>query len=105
MDKIHFCNTHIAGFSYWDGAEVFSELQIGSELVLKREIDNRFDVYAVAIFFKEFKLGYLPREENREISKLLDAGYVDAFVIRINRISCTEHPENQIGIVIHLKHK
>lgn len=103
MERRHFTNFDIAGFSYWDGAFVFQELSIGTELHLKREEDNKFDPYAVAIYYKEHKLGFIPRNMNKEISKLCEQGYAGIFEIRINRISPDENPENQIGVVVYLK--
>lgn len=103
MERRHFTNFDIAGFTYWDGALVFQELSIGTELHLKREEDNKFDPYAVAIYYKEYKLGFIPRSMNKEISKLCEQGYTDIFEVRINRISPNENMEDQIGVIIYLK--
>lgn len=100
--KRHYAHFHVAGFSYWQGAEVFEQLRIGTLLTLLREPDNRFDPYAVAIYFADRKLGFLPRAENHEISKWLDMGYGAAFECRINRLSPDVDPEGQVGVVIHL---
>ncbi|MFI3297682.1 MAG: HIRAN domain-containing protein [bacterium] len=82
----HFQNFDIAGFSYWDGAIVFNELKIGTELELELELDNRYDPRAVAVYFGEAKLGFVPRTCNDAISKLCEAGYSYIFDVRINRI-------------------
>lgn len=103
--KRHYLNTHIAGFTYWQGAEVFNKLSIGVVLRLERDLENKHDPYAVAIYFEDFKLGYIPRTENKEISKFLEMGYTDIFETRINRVSKENLPELQIGIVVHLKRK
>lgn len=70
--KRHLANFHIAGFTYWDGSEAFEHLKIGTKLDLVREEDNRFDPYAVAIYYKDLKLGFIPRASYQEISKYLD---------------------------------
>ncbi|MDD4848655.1 MAG: HIRAN domain-containing protein [Bacteroidales bacterium] len=101
----HFIDCHVAGFIYWDGPIVFNELKIGSQLQLKREEDNKFDPYAVALYYGEYKLGFIPRSENEDISKFCEMGYTDIFDVRINRISSQEQPEDQIGIIIYLKKK
>ena len=69
------------------------------------ESENPYDAHAVAVYFKKTKIGYIPRADNKELSKLLEAGYADLFTAKINRISPEEHPENQIGIVVFLKVK
>jgi len=67
------------------------------------EPENPYDAHAVALYFKKTKIGYIPRVNNKEISKLLEAGYADLFTVKINRISPEEDPENQISIVVFLK--
>lgn len=101
--KRHLANFHIAGFGYWDGCEAFESLKIGTQLDLVREEDNRFDPYAVAIYYKDFKLGFIPRGENREISKFLDMDWNDLFVVRVTRLTPDEHPESQVEVVVHIK--
>ena len=99
----HICNFNIAGFTYWDGCMAFQELKIGSRLRLEREADNKFDPHAVAIYYKDFKLGFIPREDNVMVSKFLDLGYGDIFDLRVQRLSPDAHPEKQVGVVLFLK--
>lgn len=105
MNKRHFLNDHIAGFTYWDGATVFTELKVGDKLKLVREKENQFDPYAVAIYHGENKLGFIPRSKNHDISKFLEMGYDSVFETRINRIASELHPEQQIGFVVFIKEK
>lgn len=102
MKRLHFSNFNLAGFTYWDGAEIFDQLKVGSVLHFEREIDNRYDPKAVSIYFGAYKLGYVPRACNEQISILCEQGYSHIFDVRINRISEKEHPEGQIGIVAHI---
>ena len=100
----YYSNFNIAGFMYYNGADVFTELKIGRELKLLPEPENRHDEYAVAIYYKESKLGFVPRGENKSISKLLYFGH-DVFTAKINRISPAEHPNNQVGVVVKIVEK
>ena len=102
MEKRHLLTTHIAGFGFYDGAEVFEQLRIGTVLRMVRENDNKFDPYAVALYYGDYKLGFLPRGENHEISKYLEMGYGHIYEMRINRLAPQEHPENQVGIIVRL---
>ena len=97
----HLAHFDIAGFTYYDGVLAFNELKIGVQLQLKREENNKYDARAVAIYYNEFKLGFVPRSENRIIYKLLNLG-IDCLEIRIQRVDKKENPENQIGVVVHL---
>lgn len=101
--KRHYSTFDIAGFSYWEGCIVFNELKIGTELTLVREEENKFDPYAVAIYYGEYKLGFIPRAENHEISKFLELGHTNLFETRINRLTPDDHPENQIGVIMYIK--
>ena len=101
--KRHYSHFDIAGFSYWEGCTVFNDLKIGTELILLREKDNAFDPYAVAIYYNEAKLGFIPRNENHDISKFLELGHGSLFEVRINRISPDESPESQIGVIVYIK--
>ena len=43
-----------------------------SLLTLKRELKNVYDTNAIEVYYKEFKLGYIPRVENKLIAKMMD---------------------------------
>ena len=101
MKREHLANFNIAGFTHYEGTLCFQELKIGTALNLVLEEDNKYDARAVIIYFGEYKLGYIPRNENRIFHKLLKIGFTN-FDIRIQRIDPTEHPENQMQVVVHL---
>lgn len=105
MKDRYFDNCHIAGFMFYEGADVFSKLKIGTELQLVSEPENKYDAHAVAIYWKEAKLGFLPRTHNKQISKFLQTGYTDLFVVKINRVCADEHPEQQVSITIKIREK
>ncbi|MDR2033566.1 MAG: HIRAN domain-containing protein [Helicobacteraceae bacterium] len=100
-----FSRFHIAGFTYYDGAEVFYKLKIGTVLTLVAEPENQFDPYATAIYFQDHKLGYIPRDQNKEIHKFLLLGHNDIFIARINSVVESENPERQIGVTVKIKAK
>lgn len=99
----HIGNFYVAGFSYWEGCRAFLELKVGTPLKLVREADNKFDPYAVAIYYETYKLGFVPRGDNELISQFLDLGYTGIFDARVQRISPDAHPEKQVGVVVFLK--
>ena len=79
-----------------------SELKIGVSLRLVRESENRFDPNAVAIYLDDYKLGFVPRDENELIAKFLDLGYSKIFDLRVQRIALDAHPEKQVGVVLFI---
>lgn len=98
----HLANFNIAGFTYYSGAECFSKLKMGAELTLQLEPENKYDPRAVAVYYKNHKLGFVPKSDNRIIFKLLKVGLGHFLKARIQRIDATDHPESQIQVVVHL---
>ena len=66
--------TLVAGTSFRNLKNIEPELQPGSRLELKREKGNKHDEFAVALIFGEKKIGYIPREQNEVIARLMEAG-------------------------------
>lgn len=64
----------VAGFQYYEGESVIRSLNSGDGLTLKAEPSNPYDCYAVEIFHGRTKLGYVPRSDNKHISRLLRNG-------------------------------
>ena len=105
MNDRHFSTFHIAGFTYYDAVDVFYKLQIGTPLLLKAEPENRYDPNAVAIYFQETKLGFVPRSENELLCKFLNLGYSDLFEVKISQVSPDAYPEKQVRVVVRICEK
>lgn len=99
--KEHLTNFNIAGFTYYDGAEAFLELKMGLELNIAIDEENKYDARAVMISYKDWKLGYVPREHNRIFYKLLKVG-IENIKVRVQGLDKSEHPEGQVRVVAHL---
>ena len=100
-----YFNCHIAGFTHWEGCLVINDLKPGTKLILERELHNPFDPRAVAIYYGDTKLGYIPKNQNEDISTFLDMGHTDLFEVRVQSLSPDKHPESQVRIVIFIKAK
>ncbi|MRI62724.1 DNA-binding protein [Ornithobacterium rhinotracheale] len=98
----HLANFHIAGFTYYQGAQCMRHLKIGTRVKLKYEKGNPYDARAIEIYYKDYKLGYVPRVENRIFYKLLIMGYSGIFDAVIQQVDPTAHPEGQVRVVVHL---
>lgn len=101
----HYLYCNIAGFMYWDGCEAFGELEVGKKLELVRESDNKYDPEAVAIYYKDLKLGFVPRGENERISHFLDMGHTDLFEVMVARLCEDAHPEKQVYVNVYIRRK
>ena len=64
----------IAGTSFRKLDKVQDDLKETVQLEMKREGDNEFDNFAVALWFQETKVGYIPKDKNEVVARLMDAG-------------------------------
>ncbi|MCE1161163.1 MAG: HIRAN domain-containing protein [Burkholderiales bacterium] len=93
---------YIAGFAYYQGAYAYPELHIGTRLKLVREASNIHDENAIALYYQEQKLGFVPRAENSEIAKVIDAGY-DIFEGVVQQLTPSAAPASQVRVALHIK--
>lgn len=93
---------HIAGFAYYDGLDVIEDLTLGKPVKLKCEPDNPYDPEAVALYYKDKKIGYVPKDKNELLSKLLYFGHEQIFEARIQYINKETHPERQFRVVVKI---
>ena len=100
-----FVSCNVAGFTHYDGCVVFNELKIGTPLQLVREDENAYDHDAVAIFYGNTHIGYLPSSKNEQLASMLDLGHSDLFEVYVQSIDSTAHPEEQVHIGIFVKAK
>ena len=85
---------------------MLGELKVGTKLELERELNNPFDPQAVAIYYGDTKLGYIPASSNEEIGKFLELGHTDLFEARVQAVSPeATHPEKQVRVVVFIKGK
>ena len=88
----------VAGFRYHDGESVWSRLSAGDSIELLREPANPYDRRAVAVYWGESKLGYVPRAANTACSQMLDRG--ERFTARIKRLRESPDPWKRVELSI-----
>ena len=73
--QVFLMDTHVAGTGYHEAAAEAKSLEAGDQLILKREPDNPYDDLAIAVLGESgAKLGYIPRNQNCVLARLMDAG-------------------------------
>lgn len=90
----------VAGFQFHRGESIWSSLSVGKKLTLVREPTNPHDEDAVAVYFRDDKLGYVPRSENRVVARMLDRG--ECVEGRISDLAAIEDPWQRIRFKIVL---
>jgi len=74
VKEIFLFSTYVAGTSYI-AKEIVDTLKENDKLILRREVDNKFDSQAICLLNQDKeKIGYIPRSDNAIFSRLLDAG-------------------------------
>lgn len=75
--EIFLLKVKIAGLIYYEVSQVKGELKNKDKLILKREPNNKYDKLAIEVYYnKDIKLGYVPRNKNEVIARLMDAGKI-----------------------------
>lgn len=100
----HIVQFYIAGFTYYNGAFIFNELKIGTILKLVPEFENPFDKHAIALYFGDEKIGFIPRSENYIICKFLKLGY-NIFTAVVQQVDPHARPEQQVMVSIFIEPK
>jgi len=74
--QIYLISARIAGAYYVDGIhDLIEKIKAGAKLRFIRETDNKYDKLAILVKDQNNnKLGYVPREKNPILARLMDAG-------------------------------
>jgi hypothetical protein len=62
---------YIAGFQYYGGASIITEIKKDETLKLIVDSENSHDKFAVKVYREKQMLGHIPRTDNKHISRLL----------------------------------
>lgn len=89
----------IAGFQYYEGLDREEYLEEGYPLILKRQCENPHDFFAVEVYQGDYKLGYLPRSDNRVIARMMDQGIKVKAIVR--SIDPDTHPFRRVRIRVY----
>jgi hypothetical protein len=90
----------VHGFRYYDGKAVWKEMKAHDLLSLVREPDNPYDSKAVRVEWQGHKLGYVPRDDNVDLARLMDNG--NRIEARITQLAKTRRPNNRVQLEIYL---
>jgi len=98
--KILLQSSPLAGFRYYEGKQLWSEMKVGDTLQLVREPDNSHDPKAVRIDWQGHKLGYVPRTDNKALARFMDQG--SKAEARITRLKKSRNPWQRMEFEVYL---
>lgn len=70
--EVRLCSPYVAGFQFYKGEEIESRFKENDTLLLRRQPDNKYDRYAIEVIHGGVKIGYIPRDENRVVARMID---------------------------------
>jgi len=73
--RLHLQDCRIAGSHHCECHKVLAHLRVGDALRLRRQSDNLHDERAIEVFWRNHKLGYLPRLDNAAAASLADRAH------------------------------
>ena len=90
----------VAGSQFYDGDSIINDLKVGDLLELVTEPNNPFDKFAVIIKYQDKQIGYIPRSDNRYITRMLEQGMqLDCEILSLQP---DEDPWQKIQVAVHL---
>jgi len=98
--KLLLQNSPLAGFRYYEGKRLWSEMKVGDTLQLVREPDNSYDPNAVRVDWHGHKLGYVPRADNEALARFMDRG--SKAEARITRLKKSRNPWQRMEFEVYL---
>jgi len=98
--KILLQSSPLAGFRYYEGKQLWSEMKVGDTLQLVREPDNSHDPNAVRVEWQGHQLGYVPRADNEALARFMDRG--SKAEARITRLKKSRNPWQRMEFEVYL---
>ena len=102
--KYYLLQFFVAGFRYYKGPTYLKEMTEGDMLQLIREPQNIHDKSAIAIYWRNEKIGYVPQAENTVLSRLIDAQVLD-LLAEITFLNENVEPWENLNVAIYILKK
>ena len=85
----------LAGFRYYAGRALWSEMRPGDPLTLVREPGNPHDAHAVRVEWRGQTIGYVARGDNKHLARQLDHGV--RLEARVTRLDKSRNGRNRVS--------
>ena len=73
--EIFVINVFVAGTGYCKNIEELTEnIEANTRLTMRRQPDNEVDEFAIGLYYKEHRIGWVPMKDNLVMARLMDAG-------------------------------
>jgi len=98
----HVATFFVAGFQHHDGCLALGKLKPGKKLKMVPEPDNPFDPDAIELRYKGAKLGYVPRDHNKDLALLAFYGHEGVYEARVMQVDPEADPWQQVRVGLYV---
>jgi hypothetical protein len=100
MQTIYLMQSFVAGFRFYAGTELLPLMKENDIIELKREPENEHDSFAVALYWQQEKIGFLPAAANQTIARLIDAQAL-SLLAKITHLRNDVQPWESVAVAIY----
>ncbi|MFT7590239.1 MAG: hypothetical protein ACI9UJ_000148 [bacterium] len=97
-EPVRVYNGFLQSIMHYGFVDLKERFKTGDALSMERDFDNAYDVYAVGVYWKGVKIGYLASTENIVIANLLDSGI--SMQVYIGKVDLQANPQHALSVVI-----
>jgi hypothetical protein len=90
----------VAGFRYYNGPQLLNKMEIGDTIKLVREPNNKYDNKAIALYFQNNKIGFIPQMDNQVICNMMDANLLE-LQAEISYVNPKKDTWEQVEIIVN----
>ncbi len=98
--KIYLLQTFVAGFRFHKGMELLQYMQQDDILELRRDPKNEHDPFAIALYWQQEMIGYLPAASNETLARLMDASALQ-LIACITHLNKEAKPWENVAIAVY----
>lgn len=98
--KIYLLQTFVAGFRFYRGMQLLPYMQEGDLLELRRDPQNQHDSFAIALYWQQEMIGYLPAASNEVVARLMDANALP-LVAGITHLNKDAKPWENVAVAVY----
>ena len=99
INKQKLLQCFVAGFRYYNGPQLLDKMEIGDTIKLVREPNNKYDNKAIALYFQNNKIGFIPQMDNQVICNMMDANLLE-LQAEISYVNPKKDTWEQVEIIV-----
>lgn len=98
--KVYLLQSFVAGFRFYKGMELLPHMQEQDIVELRRNPQNEHDDFAVAVYWQQEMIGYVPAASNEVIARLIDAKALSLVAV-ITHLEPKAKPWENVAIAVY----